>query len=138
MTGCMVRLIPWMIGLTTMATIISLNTYADYKVQTVISLAIFITAFLGGVCYFKSDFKENSGILTLFAIMVFVSLHAYGFGVICLFKQFECGAEFIKNIATYQSISQNVLNVLSAILVSLIGFFTGGIGVSPGPKDEYF
>ena len=70
--------------------------------------------------------------------MAFISLHAYGFGVICLFKQFEWGAEFIRNIATYQIISRDVLNLTSALLLTVIGFFVGGVGISPEPKNDYF
>lgn len=138
MTGCMARFISWMVVLTTMATIISVNTYADYKVQALISIAIFIAAFFGGVCYFNTAFEGNSGFLTLFAIMLFVSLHAYGFGIICLFKQFEWGTEFIRNIATYKIVSQDLLNVTSALLLTVIGFFSGGIGISDEPEDRFF
>lgn len=135
MTGCIVRLSFWTLWVTTMATIISLNTYADYKTQTLISIAIFIAAFYGGVCYFNTAFKQNSGFLTWVAIMLFVSLYAYGFGVIFLFQQCEWGTEFIRNIATYEIVSQDVLNVTSALLLTGIGFFSGGLGISPGREE---
>ena len=97
--------------MTVIATIISINSYADYKAQMPVTLGIFAVAYAMGVWYFKTAFKENSGVLTLFCGMLIISLHAYGFGAICLFKQFEWGTEFIRNIATYQIIAKSTLNI---------------------------
>lgn len=132
--GFVFRLMLFTLFMTGIATIISVNSYADYKVQMPITLAIFVLAYGMGVLYFKTAFKENWGFLTLFAGMLLVSLHAYGFGVICLLKQFEWGTTFIKNIATYQIIEKSTLNVTSGILVAIIAFWFGGVGISPEPN----
>lgn len=121
--------------MTGISTIISVNSYADYKVQMPMALAIFAVAYTVGILYFKTAFKENRGVLTLFTAMLLISIHAYGFGVICLLKQFEWGTIFIKNVATYQIITKTALNVTSGTLVAIIGFLSGWVGISPEPKE---
>ena len=133
--GFMFRLIIFTLFMTVISTIISVNSYADYRVQMPITLGIFAVAYAMGVWYFKTAFKENQGVLTLFAAMLLISIHAYGFGVICLLKQFECGTVFIRDIATYQIISKNCLNITSGILVAIIAFLFGGVSASPGQKE---
>ena len=131
--GFIFRVTIFTLFMTGIATIISVNSYADYRVQMPITLAIFVLAYGMGVSYFKTAFKENWGFLTLLACMFLISLHAYGFGAICLLKQFEWGTTFIKDIATYQIIAKSTLNVTSGILVAIIAFLFGGVGISPEP-----
>lgn len=132
--GFMFRLMLFTLFMTGISTIISINSYADYKVQMPITLAIFAFAYSMGILYFKSALKENLGFFTLFAGMLLVSIYAYGFGAICLLKQFEWGTAFVKDIATYQIITKTALNVTSGISVAIIAFLFGGVGVSPEPS----
>lgn len=119
------RIVLFMIQFIGIATILALNLYADCKDQILITPIIFVIAYIIGLIRFKTEFKPNWQILTLLASVLLISIYAYGFGMIYLLKQFEWGAVFVQDIATYQIIPETVLNVISGIIISIIGFFFG-------------